>query len=214
MNYKITIISDQDSWINDYIPTLIHKLKDMGNRVDWVHKTTDIKEGDFCFMLSFSQIVSTRILKKNRHNLVVHESHLPRGRGWSPLTWQIVEGKNEIPITLFEADKKVDRGVIYLDDVMRFDGSELVDKLRATQAKKTIQLCVRFVKKYPEVVTKARKQRGKSSYYRKRTINDSRLDISKSIESQINLLRVVDNKRYPAFFIYQGKKYLLTITRD
>ena len=31
-------------------------------------------------------------LHLNTHNLVVHESDLPFGKGMSPFTWQVVEG--------------------------------------------------------------------------------------------------------------------------
>jgi methionyl-tRNA formyltransferase len=30
----------------------------------------------------------------------VHESALPQGQGWSPMTWQILEGASPIPVTL------------------------------------------------------------------------------------------------------------------
>jgi len=43
------------------------------------------------------------------------------------------------------------------------------------------------------------------------TLNDSRLDIDRSIKEQFNLLRVVGNEEYPAFFEINGHKYLLKI---
>ncbi len=52
---------------------------------------------------------------------------------------------------------------------------------------------------------------GKSTYYRKRTPLDSELKLNKSIAEQFNLLRTVDNKRYPAFFKFKGKEYVLHI---
>ena len=56
---------------------------------------------------------SKEILKKFRNNLVVHASDLPNGKGWSPLTWQILDGKKKIHVSLIEADEKVDSGKIY-----------------------------------------------------------------------------------------------------
>lgn len=90
------------------------------------------EKGDILVLLGCEKIIKDAILKKNRHNLVVHESALPEGKGWSPLTWQILEGKNEIPITLFEAVQNVDAGQIYLQRKMIFKGWELVDDLRKT----------------------------------------------------------------------------------
>ncbi len=115
---SITIISDKDSWINQYIPKLISIFVDQGHPVSWKHNVAEIKEGNIVFYLGCGEIVSPDILSKNRHNLVVHESDLPKGKGWSPLTWQILEGKNEIPITLFEAVESIDSGPIYIQDIM------------------------------------------------------------------------------------------------
>lgn len=93
-----------------------------------------------------------------RHNLVVHESDLPRGKGWSPLTWQILEGYNRIPVTLIEAEEKVDSGVIYAKELLDFQGHELVDELSTEQAKATLRLCEKFVHEYPGIVDSATEQ--------------------------------------------------------
>ena len=51
-------------------------------------------------------------------------------------------------------------------------------------------------------------------YLRKRTPKDSRLDPDKTIAEQFELLRVVDSQRFPAFFEYRGKRYLIKIEKD
>ena len=68
------------------------------------------------FILSYFNLIENKFLIRNAHNLVVHESDLPRGRGWSPFFWQILEGKYEIPVVLFEAGKGIDDAGIYLDN--------------------------------------------------------------------------------------------------
>ena len=92
-------------------------------------------------------------MELKKHNLVVHESALPEGKGWSPLSWQILEGRKEIPITLFGAVDKVDAGPIYLQNIMKFSGHELIDELRAIQGKATIQICSQFINQYPTILT-------------------------------------------------------------
>ncbi len=72
-------------------------------------------------------------MKFNKHNLVIHESDLPKGKGWSPVTWQVLEGKDVIPITLFEAAKNVDAGDIYLQEFIHLDGSELLEEIKHKQ---------------------------------------------------------------------------------
>ena len=69
-----------------------------------------------------------------------------------------------------------------------------------------------YLESYPE--NDSYEQEGRATYYKRRTNQDSELDIEKTIKSQFNLLRIVDNKHYPAFFIYKSKKYILRIEED
>jgi len=126
--------------LNPWIESLVAEWKYQKHNVKWVNQPADIPDGELCFMLSCSKLVTSDILKRNKHNLVVHESDLPQGKGWSPMTWQVLEGKQEIPVTLFEAVEAVDSGPIYLQGSMLLEGHELVDELRAKQADATLKL--------------------------------------------------------------------------
>lgn len=211
---SISIISDKDSWINYYLPELVCRLKQHHHRVFTTHRIEEIDEGDLLFILSFSEILPEEVLHRHKHNLVVHESDLPKGKGWSPLSWQVLEGRNNITISLFEATCQVDSGAIYLQDVIELDGSELIDEIRELQAEKTLNLCMNFIVEYPQSVLWGRIPDGEATYYRKRTPKDSLLDINKSIAEQLNLLRIVDNERYPAHFFYRGVKYIIKIYKE
>lgn len=209
---KITLLVDNPkSWILPYTQTLLSKIRELGHKAILVHDQGEIKEGDLAFFLSCEKIIPKSIRDRNAHNLVVHESALPRGRGWSPLTWQILEGKNEIPITLFEAEDAVDSGDIYLQRTMYFRGDELIDELRQVQGEKTIELIMKFIDEYPNI--KGRKQKGKATYYPRRCPEDSALDPNLPLKGLLNQLRVADNVRYPAFFVHDGVKYLLSISK-
>ncbi len=210
---KITILVDnKESWIVPYARKLQNELKKLDHDVVYINDSSKIARGDLAFFLSCEKIIPPELLKRNKHNLVVHESALPEGKGWSPLTWQILEGKNDIPITLFEAGENVDSGPIYLSDVMHFRGDELLNELHAIQGKKTIDLVMKFVKSYPPKTF--RKQAGKESFYKKRKPENSELDVNKTIADQFNLLRVADNKKYPPFFKVNGKKYIIQVNKE
>lgn len=212
--YKISILSDKESWINEYLGQLVAYWVKHGHTVSWVHSAQELKGGTFAFFLGCSQIVPYAVRQLYSKNLVVHESDLPQGKGWSPLSWQILQGKNEIPIVLLEADDRVDSGIIYLQEIMRFKGTELIDELRAHQAEYSISLCCRFVETFPDIVSQGIMQTGPDSFYPKRGPADSRLNPDLSIREQFNLLRIVDNDRYPAFFHIDGAKYILKIIRE
>lgn len=145
---------------------------------------------------------------------MLHESELPKGRGWAPMTWQILEGKKQIPVTLLEAENAVDSGQVYLREYIELKGTELNPDWRNLQGKATQRLCREWINTYPAVLEKATKQLGDPSFYGRRNKKDSVLNPEKSINEQFNLLRVVDNRRYPAFFKVRGETFRLTIEKE
>ena len=213
-SYSIVMLSDATSWTNEYIPDLLLGWINDGHRVLWAHDKENLRGADFCFMLGCGQIVPESKLAQFRNCLVVHESDLPEGKGWSPLTWQILEGKRRVPVTLLEAARKVDSGPIYAQEWLTFRGDELIEEMRAAVANSTLELCRKFVREYPQIKESARHQTGTETFYRRRTPEDSRLDMDATIESQFDLLRVVDDQRYPAFFEARGHRYVLGIRRE
>lgn len=203
------LVDNINSWIIPFAKTLQESVSKAGFTCSLIHNHAEVTKGDVLVMLSCEQ--KFEHLHLNKHNLVVHESALPQGKGWSPMTWQIIEGKSTIAITLFEANLKIDDGPIYESIDMRFDGTELIEDWRDIQGKSTIQLVMNFLKKYPSV--EAVPQKGESSFYKKRKPEDSELDCNKTIAEQFDTFRVVDNERYPAYFNYKGQKYKLKIEK-
>lgn len=211
MMWKISFLTDNlESWIIPFVNTL-EEVISQNHQVTRCCSCEDIPKGDMSFFLSCEKIVPPRILRRNTHNLVVHPSHLPQGKGFSPLAWQILEDKNEISISLFEAEEKVDSGCLYYCDVMELKGHELNSEIKGFQGQKTIDMVMRFINDYPHI--KGKPQRGEESFYRRRRKEDSELDVDKSIAEQFNLLRIVDNERYPAFFRFKNHEYTLKIYR-
>ena len=80
------------------------------------------------------------------------------------------------------------------------------DEIREKQAQKTMELCLQFLDGYEKLEVK--KQKGKPFFYKKRTPIDSELDINKTVEEQFNLLRIVNNEEFPAFFIIKAESIL------
>ena len=176
-----------------------------------IHDPVHLSAGDVSLLLSCSRLLSADQLALHLYNLVVHESALPQGQGWSPMTWQILEDASSIPITLFEATADLDAGPIYLQQHIALEGFELVEEWRVLQVQATLELCLAWFDRYREVVAAALPQQGEASHYRRRRPADSQLDPERSLADQFNLLRVVDNQRYPAFFDWRGRRYVLQL---
>lgn len=206
---KISIlVDDPDSWIVPYAKDLCGRLA-FAHTVKLYFDAEKIPHGDILFLLGCSSIVKRDILKRNRHNLVVHESDLPRGRGFSPVAWQVLAGKNRIPVVLFEAMEDSDAGPVYLKEQIRLDGGELLQEIRLKQGMKTIEMVLRFLRKWPRI--KSTPQIGKPTFYRRRYEKDDMIDPRKSTIANFNHLRIVDNEKYPAWFRYKGNRYIIKI---
>jgi len=208
---KITIATAEKGWLKESVDQLYNKMKSLGHEVCVVFDAQKIQPSDILFLLSFWSLLPAELLARNTHNIVVHGSALPHGRGWSPVTWQILENKNSIPMTLFEAVEAVDAGAIYIQTNMEFKGYELLGEIQAKQADIQFQLCCEFVNQYPRIISKRQKQSGTASQYPRRSAKDSQLDPNKTLLEQFNLLRTVDNSNYPAFFELGGRKFHLKI---
>ena len=203
------LVDDSSSWMIPFAIDITEKVKMSGFNAQFISSHEEIGTG-FCLFL-LSCIKKLKSLDDFKHNIVIHASELPKGKGWSPLTWQILEGKNKIPLTLFEANDKIDDGDIYLKDVLELKGGELIQEIRKKLCVKLEQLIFKFLNdKNPKPI----KQKGSETIYPRRNYTDSYLDSKKSISEQFNLLRVCDNEKYPAFFIHNNKKYILKIYED
>jgi len=205
---KITILTDNpDSWIIPYVEKLKVYLKDYD--LCHIFDKKDIKKGDVLFLLSCEKLISEEDLALNTNNIVVHPSPLPKYRGWSPLAYQILDGLDNITVSLFEAAVGVDSGVIYLQQSIQLDGSELNDALKKKQGDTTVAMVLNYLSQRDTII--GIPQKGESSYCQKRSPASSEISPYESIAEQFKLFQVADNDRYPLFFNLHGKKYTLKI---
>lgn len=210
-NKIVQILVDNDSWILPYAEQLLVALQSRGFETTLIRDSNDIGPAFSTLLLGCTQILPKALLSRSQHNLVIHESALPHGRGLAPMSWQILEGHNTIPVTLFEANEHVDAGEIWLQDYITLTGDELHDEWRQLQGQKTIELCIRFFTEYTSLTKKV--QKGKVSTYPARTPADSELDCNQTIATQFDKLRIVDNNKYPAYFTFRDHRYRLRIEK-
>jgi methionyl-tRNA formyltransferase len=206
---KIAILTSPNQWFIPYAEELHKKIK---NSDLFLKHENLIECYDVVLILSYHRLIPKGYLNKNRHNIVIHASALPQGKGWSPMFWQILEGKNRIPFSMFEVTESVDDGDIYMQKTLTLTGYELNRELREKQAKHTIEMCLEFLENY-DIYKNPKKQIGEESFYKKRGKKNSQIDINQSLKEQFNLLRIVDNEEYPAFFEIDKIRYILRIEK-
>ena len=167
------------------------------------------QDGDYLFLISCAEIVGPDVLSRYKNCIVIHEADLPNGRGWSPLAWQILEGKSEITVSAIKCALPVDSGDIIAQGVIKLDGTELADEINEKAFLVKSQLAMAVVLAGTDT---AKPQVGESSYYRRRKPEDSELDATKSIAEQFDLLRICE-PRFPAFINHRGCKYTVTLEK-
>lgn len=173
--------------------------------------SSELKGGDILFLVSCHEVIKRDLRDKFLKTLVIHASDLPSGRGWSPHTWQILEGKSTIAISLLNAEDTVDTGDIWKKVFVTFEGHELFDEINRVIFNAEIDLMDWAIENC--MTAQPFPQSGDASYYRKRTPTDSRLDPKLSIESQFDIMRVADPERYPAFFELRNHKYKIVLEK-
>lgn len=182
-----------------------------GHQVIICFKKAHLDTGDILFLISCSEKISHTERQKFEHVLVLHASDLPKGRGWSPHIWEILAGSSEITLSLIEASNEIDTGDIWKKINIPIAKNMLWDEINdrlfqgelflMSWAINNFKSCNPIVQDPGEIPT----------YCKKRTAQDSCLDIDKSLAEQFDLLRVCDPDRYPAYFEIHGRKYKLKL---
>ncbi|HUR91668.1 MAG TPA: formyltransferase family protein [Gemmatimonadaceae bacterium] len=188
-------------------------MQGRGHETTIVFDKGDVEGGDILFLVSCGHIVGDKERGRFRATLVLHASELPRGRGWSPHIWSIVDGATSITVCLLEAADPVDTGDVWLRTTFPLEGHELLPEINEKLFAAELELMTAAVEQY--CTLKGIPQAGDAGpSMKKRTPAHSRLDPTRSIAEQFDLLRVVDNDRYPAFFDHRGKRYTLRIEKS
>lgn len=206
---RIAVVTDTPGWFDPFGHVLAAALVEDGHEARFVRHVAEAPPGDLAFHLSCLRLCPPEALARNALNLVVHASDLPRGRGFSPLVWQVLEGRSEIPVCLIEAVEAADAGPVRLRETLRLEGHELNAEMRERLGRLIVDMCRRLAA--DPAACPPQPQQGEASWYRRRGPEDSRLDPEASLAVQFDLLRVVDNERYPAFFEHRGRRFVLRI---
>ena len=187
-------------------------LKRRKHEVELKNRAADLSGGDILFLISCHELISPQVRKRYAAALVIHASDVPKGRGWSPLVWQILEGQNNITVTMMEAADMVDSGDIWGQTQISLSGSELLDEINELLFAAELKLMDEAIQGFERIVPRPQ-NREVATFYRRRTIEDSRLDVHKTLAEQFDLLRICDPERYPCYFDYRGRRYKLKIEK-
>ena len=213
---NIQILISKNSWAAKYKQEIKKAISKYGKKLVILDNHKRLRKNfQLNIIFSYFKIIDYKYLKRSNHNLVLHESDLPKGRGMSPVSWSILKGAKKLTFSLIEANNTVDGGKIYFKKKVKVNELLIFDEIKKTQLKNNIFLLEKFLKhlrRYKKS-PKALKQKGRPTFFKLRTPKDSKLNVNKSLKSQFNLMRICDYDHYPSYFIYKGKKFKLKLEK-
>lgn len=212
---NITILcSSSEHPVNEYLK----KWAERNSSTHFIDIVNSVKElnhkGDILFLISCSDVITEEVRNLYKTTLVIHASDLPKGRGWSPHVWGIIEGASEITVSLLEVANKVDSGDVWQKIRVPILKTDVYDEINSKLFKTEMELMSFAINHYDTIKPAKQNDAIGATYYEKRTPKHSELDIKKSIEDNFNLLRVCDPARFPAFFYFEGVKYKVYLEKE
>jgi methionyl-tRNA formyltransferase len=169
--------------------------------------------GNILFLISCSEIIDSSDRAKYDVSLVLHASELPRGRGWSPHIWQLIDGAEFITLSLVEVEDVVDSGRIWYQKTFFVPKHALWNEINDKLFSAEIEFIDIAISQFYSVTPSPQRRDIKPSYFPKRNQADSKINPEESITSQFDKIRVCDPQRYPAYFEWLGHKYKLTLEK-
>lgn len=194
----------------------INKWRDFYRSQHDLRMISDVKEcvgGDLLFLVACHQMIPKSVRGKYKKVIVTHASDLPKGRGWSPAIWTMLEGGDKLTLSLMRADDALDTGPIYKKFHYPIQNTDVHRDMEHALRAMTWKALDFITDNFDMLDTYLERQVGEASYYPRRYPSDSELDPHKTIAEQFDLMRVCNPYRYPAFFELRGQKYTLTIEK-
>ena len=210
---RITLLcSDPFHPVNEHLTRWAERHQEE-HEISLVRSKKDLPGGHILFLISCSEIVSARDRSAYSASLVLHASDLPRGRGWSPHIWQIIDGAEQITLSLLEAEDAVDSGRLWQQVTLSVPRHSLWSEINEQLFSSEIALIEHAVKEFGRVNPVQQNQDIEPTYFPRRTPADSKIDAERSIASQFDKIRVCDPVRFPAYFDLHGHRYKLTLEK-
>jgi methionyl-tRNA formyltransferase len=210
---KISLLcTDHNHPVNEFLSNWI-SLREKEHEICLIRRKKDLPGGNILFLISCSEIITSTERAAYDACLVLHASDLPRGRGWSPHIWQVINGAEEVTLSLLEAEDIVDSGRIWFQSKFTVPKHALWDEINHQLFSSEIQLIELAVASFKEVTPIAQTSDVEPTYYRKRKPDDSKIDPQVSIASQFDKIRVCDPHRFPAYFELHGHRYKLILEK-
>lgn len=173
--------------------------------VDFIKK----KKPDVIYCFGWSHLLSKEIINLSKLGVVgFHPANLPYNKGRHPLIWALVLGLEQTATTFFMIDEKADNGDIISKEFIKIDFTDnartLYNKVMEVAKKQVIEITKGFEE---ETIVYVKQNSEEGNVWRKRTINDGKIDFRMSSMAIYNLVRGLTRPYVGAHLEYEGNEY-------
>lgn len=166
---------------------------------------------DVVFVVSWRFLIYSACFNIPQYGIfILHDSLLPKYRGFSPTNWVIINGEKETGLSLQYINEQMDSGDIVDQIKIKIDKNETATTLN----KKFIPLYSKIILKNIDLILKRKNKRKKqneklATYGARRNPTDGKIDFRNSTK---NIFLLIKGLSYPypgAFCFYKNEKIIV-----
>ena len=210
---KIDILcSSEDHPVNAWLFGWASSLSDV-HHVSILRDKTQLGTGDILFLVSCTEMIPSDLRACYGYCIVLHASDLPKGRGWSPHVWAVLEGADRITVSAITAEDRIDSGDVWAKTDFEVSPSALHDEINTSLFEAELRLMDRVIEMIEKNETPQPQSDDQATYYSRRTPLDSEIDPDRPISEQFDKIRISDPERYPAYFRIRGAVFEISLRK-
>lgn len=156
---------------------------------------------DLLFAVSWRYLIPPVVYQRARiGSFALHDSLLPKYRGFSPTIWAMINGERETGATLFEMTERADEGAIVDQQGVEILESDTIAEVLERVTESYLRLLERNIAALLAGKWQSMAQdHSQASYCRKRRVEDNRIDWNRPTREVLNLVRAL-TRPYPGAF--------------
>ena len=166
---------------------------------------------DVVFCLGWRTLIPMEVLEcAPQGGIAVHDSLLPRLRGFAPSNWGLILGHDQLGATLFQLTDSVDAGDIYFQEAIVPKPTESYESIQSRIAETSVGLFDQFLDSAQAGTLVAQKQNHTNATFTcARSPADGEIDWNKSSQSISRLVRALAPPAPGAFTYLRGSQMFI-----
>ena len=169
---------------------------------------------DYLISLGWRKILPKEIISLFKHCINVHPAILPEYKGYHPIPYVLMNNEKEHGITAHIMTEKVDSGGILICKKFKIDQFSTINSIQDEIKKMMPNFLEKLIDilNSKKIILKSNKSKKTKIIAPKRKPKDSEIKPNMNFRDVFNIIRSSDPKRFPAYYLVNGKKVYVSVT--